>query len=233
LAEGVLTRLINLGFNRLSMKFNPAIVILLLICIVPIAAFADASVGVKKGDWVEYQVSFTGNPPPEHDVVWARMEVIGVEGQQINATFVSQLENGTVLNVEEDLDFVTGKLIDMFIIPSGLNAGDTFYAQGVGEIVIDSVNVRSVAGASRTIMHAEAEDTKWSWDRATGVVVEARTETAMYTLDTVASSTGIWNPLIFGVDPALFYCIIILIAIFLAGIAIATRWKKHSRKNLK
>lgn len=215
------------------MKFNPAIVFLLLICIAPNVAFADASVGVKKGDWAEYEVSFTGTPPPEHDVVWARMEVIGVDGQRINATFVSQLENGTILNVEEDLDFATGKLIDIFIIPSGLNEGDTFYAQGVGEIAIDSVDVRSVAGASRTIVHADAEDTKWSWDRATGVVVEARTATAIYTLDTIVTRTGMWNPLIFGVEPALFYFIIIFIVIFIAGIALATRWKKHSRKNSK
>jgi hypothetical protein len=215
------------------MRIGLSLVFLLLICTISIVAFADVSVGVQKGDWVEYHVSFTGNPPPEHDVVWAKMEVIGVDGQQINATFVSRLENGTILNVEENLDFATGKLVDMFIIPAGLNAGDTFYAQGVGEIAIDSVDVHNVAGASRRIIHAEAEDTKWSWDRATGVVVEARTITAMYTLDTIATSTGIWNPLIIGLDPALFYSIIIFIVILLAGIALATRWKKHSRKNLK
>ncbi len=215
------------------MKFDSVIVFLLLICITPTIAFAEYSVGVKRGDWVEYEVSFTGNPPPEHDVVWARMEVIGVDGQRINATFVSQLENGTVLNVEEDIDFAVGKLIDMFIIPSGLNEGDAFYAQGVGEIAIDSVDVRSVAGVSRTIVHAEAEDTRWSWDRTTGVVVEARTATAIYTLDTVATRTGIWGPWILGFDPAVLSSIaLVLVVIIVTGLALFFRRKKRKGKSV-
>jgi hypothetical protein len=38
-------------------------------------AFADVSVGVKKGDWIEYQVTITGNPPQDHNITWARMDV--------------------------------------------------------------------------------------------------------------------------------------------------------------
>ena len=41
---------------------------------------ADVSVGVEQGDWIEYNVAFTGSPPVEHDVVWARMEVMNVTG---------------------------------------------------------------------------------------------------------------------------------------------------------
>jgi hypothetical protein len=161
----------------------------LLLCLVLASVFqttvsADVSVGVKPGDWVEYNVTFTGNPPPEHDAKWARMEVGTVEGQRVIATFTSRLANGTMLNVVEDLDFDTGRFIDLFIIPAGLNTDDTFYDQAVGNITIDSVEARICAGATRTVVHAEALDTQWYWDRATGVVVEARTSNPVYTLDT-------------------------------------------------
>jgi hypothetical protein len=208
--------------------------LLLMTCFCPSFVYADALVGVKRGDWVEYSVSFTGSPPPEHDVVSARMEVIGVEEQRVNATFVSQLENGTVLTVEEDLDFATGRLIDMFIIPSGLNSGDRFFAQGVGEIAIVSVDVHSASGASRTVVHAETEDTQWYWDRDTGVVVEARTANAVYTLDTIAVSTSMWNPQILGLDPTVFYPIVVVLAVTLVAVAIVVfvYKKKHRRSDL-
>jgi len=40
---------------------------------------ADVVVGVKKGDWIEYNVNVTGDVPEEHDVTWCKIEVIAVE----------------------------------------------------------------------------------------------------------------------------------------------------------
>jgi hypothetical protein len=217
------------------MKFHLALPLLslLLASISLTVVYGDALVGVKRGDWVEYSVSFTGSPPPEHDVVWARMEVTGVEEQRVNVTFISQLANGTILNVGEDLDFATGRLIDMFVIPSGLNPGDTFYAQGVGEIMIESLDVRSAVGASRTVVHAETEDTQWFWDRATGIVVEARTANVVYTLNTVAVNTGLWSRQILGVDPNVFYAIMTFFALgVIAGaIVLIARWKRRESRH--
>ncbi len=213
------------------MKFNPAFLLVFLTLTLAFtqSAHAVVRVGVKLGDWVEYDVSYTGSPPPEHDVVWARMDVMGVEEQRVNATFVSRLANGTVLTVEEDLDFTTGKLIDMFIIPSRLNSGDTFYAQGVGEITIINVEVRAAAGASRTVAHAEAEDTQWYWDRETGVVVEARTASIVYTLDTVAISTNLWSPQILGLNQSVFYTVVAILATVIVATAIIVM--AHKKRN--
>jgi hypothetical protein len=217
------------------MKSTPVLILLLLLAAVfSTVVLADAVVGVKQGDWVEYNVSFTGTPPPEHDVVWARMEVTGVEGQRVNATFISQLANETMLSVPEDLDFSTGRLIDMFIIPTELNAGDVFYAQGVGNITIDNVSVRGAAGAARTVVNAEAEDTQWYWDRATGVVVEARTANAVYTLDTIATNTGLWSPQILGIDTDIFYALVILLAalVIVATVVVGVQRKRKTRQSL-
>jgi hypothetical protein len=219
------------------MNPKPAITLLLTLVLATTfsaAVLAEDSVGVKQGNWIEYNVTFTGNPPAEHDVKWARMEVVNVEANRVNATFISRLANGTMLNVSEDLDFDTGRLIDMFIIPAGLNAGDTFYDQTVGNVTIDRVEVRTYADAARTVVHAEAVDTQWYWDQATGVAVEARTSNAVYTLNTVASSTGLWSPQILGLDSDNFFALLVLavVAAFTIVVSLFIRKKrKHEQSS--
>jgi len=208
-----------------------SLLILVLACTFSTAVSAKNSVGVKPGDWVEYNVSFTGTPPPEHDAVWARMEVGTVEGARVIATFTSRLANETTLNVVEDLDFEAGRLIDLFIIPSDLDVGDTFHDQAVGDVTIDSVEIRAGAGASRTLVHAETSDTQWYWDRSTGVVVEARTSNPVYTLDTVASVTSLWNPQILGLDSNVFYAVVILVAGIVASAVVGLMFLRKRKRS--
>lgn len=225
------------GFFSISMKFGLALIVLLVVtCVISGIVLADMSVGVKQGDWVEYNVSFTGNPPAEHDAVWARMEIVSVEGNRVNATFASRLANDTMLSVEEDLDFEAGKLIDMFIIPSDLNVGDIFYDKTVGNVTIDGVEVRGYAGATRTVVHAEVLDTEWYWDRASGVTLEARTANPVYTLNTIADNTNLWNPQIFGLDATVFYVLIVFVVVGVIGAAIVLvlrRKKSENQENSK
>lgn len=214
----------------MRLKIGPAILLCLFLATSLLATvFADISVGVKEGDWVEYDVTFTGNPPVEHDAVWARMEVVSVEGERINATFVSELSNGTTLSVVEDLNFESGRLIDLFIIPAGMAVGENFYDDLVGQVVIDRIEERTYAGASRSVMHAEAVETQWYWDVTTGIVVEAETSSSMYTLDTVAKRTNLWEAQILGLDSFAFYAFVtiaVVVAIALAIFLIARR--KHT-----
>jgi len=192
-------------------------------------SLADILVGVKQGNWIEYNVSFTGNPPIAHDAVWARMEIVSVDGKKVNASFVSRLANETVLEILEDLDLEKGRLIDMFIIPAYLDEGDVFYDQISGQIVIDRVETRNYAGADRTVVYAEAVDTQWYWDRATGVTVEARTSNSMYTLDTVATGTDMWNSQIFGLDANIFYGLLSLIAVGVGASIILSLQRRKRR----
>jgi hypothetical protein len=48
-------------------------VLVVLLSMAPVAFSAEISVGVKQGDWIEYQVAFVGAPPESHDVTWAKM----------------------------------------------------------------------------------------------------------------------------------------------------------------
>jgi hypothetical protein len=53
---------------------------LLIITAMVVTVSATFSVCVKKGDWIEYNVSTTGNPG-EHDAKWSRMEVTRCTGR--------------------------------------------------------------------------------------------------------------------------------------------------------
>jgi hypothetical protein len=211
-----MNRSLNVTFASLLVLFN----------VLSVTVSAEISVGVKQGTWIEYNVSFTGKPPVEHDVVWARMEVQIVEGERVNATFTSQLSNGSKLEVVEDLDFEAGRLIDLFIIPANLNAGDKFYDNVVGNVTIDGVEARTFSGTLRAAVHAEAVDTQWYWDQSTGVAVEARTTTSMYTLDTIASNTSLWSPQILGLDSTIFYALVITATVVAIIVAIVLVFRR-------
>jgi hypothetical protein len=203
--------------------------LLVLLSVLSAAVTAEISVGVKQGDWIEYNVSFTGNPPTEHDAVWARMEVESVEGKRVNASFTSQLSNGAMVDLVEDLDFESGRLIDLFIIPANLDVGDQFYDNLVGNVTIDEVEVRMYVDAARSVVHGVAVQTDWYWDKSTGVIVEARTSSSTYTLDTIAATTNLWSPQILGLDSTIFYSMVIaVLAVIVIGTVVLVVWRKRS-----
>ncbi len=59
-------------------------------------ASANVSVGVTKGDVIEYRVTYSGDVPPEHDVNWAKIEVTNVvENSKIEVSITSTYNEGT------------------------------------------------------------------------------------------------------------------------------------------
>lgn len=60
----------------------------------PVHAAGGVSVGVKRGDWAEYSVDITGNPPPIHNVTWMRMEVLQVNGDAFPVNLTVRYRNG-------------------------------------------------------------------------------------------------------------------------------------------
>lgn len=170
---------------------------------------AEISVGVKKGDWIEYQVALTGSPPADHDVTWARMEVTNVQGKAINLNVTTEFKNGTLLYENITLNLETGQLGDDFIIPANLNSGDTFFDENVSNITISGVEERTYAGATRTVVYAATSETTYYWDQATGILVEGNSQFPDYTMNTIVDKTNMWQPQLFGLDPTVFYGLVI------------------------
>ena len=201
----------------------------LLILAVPIAvSLADVSVGVKKGDWIQYQVAVTGNPPGDHNIRSAGMNVTNVQDTAISLDIQTEFVNGTILSEHITLDLVTGVLGDDFFIPKNLNVGDKFYDSSQGNITITNVEQRTAAGTQRTVVSASTDFTTYYWDRETGILVAATSHEPDYIMETEANATNIWQPQNLGSEPTLVYTVIVTLVIVLA--VIVTLFVRNKRK---
>jgi len=117
-------------------------------------ASAEIVVGVKPGDWIEYNVAFTGEIIEQHDVTWARIEVIALEGKTIDIKVTSIFSDGREETETLTLNLETGQIGDSFIIPANLDTGDTFLEQYEGTMTISGVEEKTYIGAKRKVVYA-------------------------------------------------------------------------------
>jgi hypothetical protein len=207
--------------------------VLLMVCLAVLIGIlfsavvsAEISVGVKEGDWIEYQVTFTGDVPEDHAVEGARLEILDVEGKTIDVNLVSIYPNGTEETLPVTLNLETGQIGDAFIIPANLNSGDTFKEQYEGTITISRVEEKVCAGAKRNVAYATTSHTMYYWDRSTGVLVDATSEYTDFTLTTKAEKTNMWQPQIFGIEPMVFIVLIIVAVVAVLAIFLLLKMKE-------
>jgi hypothetical protein len=170
------------------------ITVLGLSLLVSIAA-ADSIVAVQAGDWIEYNVTTTGNPTPIHNITWARLDVKAVSGSEINTDIQTQLANGTLwLEPNTTFNVATGVVGEGAIIPTNLTEGDVYYSEYEGNITVTGTQTLMVAGATRVVLTGEAANTSFMWDKETGVMVKATTILSDCTVYSEAVSTNLWQP---------------------------------------
>jgi hypothetical protein len=207
-------------------KLTCAVIVLFLLLSLASIVSADLSVGVKKGDWIEYGVTYTGSPSQGHDVDWARLAVTNVQGTNISVSITSRYPNGTTEVFNSTLNLATGHLIDDFIIPAHLNAGEIFLDQNLGNVTISRSYQHTYSGASRTVLYASTTQNTYVWDQATGVSVEGTSQQPTYSMHTIIENTNIWWPSQ-GYD--LYLLLLVSIAVIVAVVAVAmfvTLYKK-------
>ncbi|HJW66127.1 MAG TPA: hypothetical protein VJ507_05005 [Candidatus Bathyarchaeia archaeon] len=195
---------------------------------------ADVFVGVRKGDWIEYNVTYTGTPPEGHEVSWARMEVSGVQGTAFSLIITTKAPNGTSYSEIITLNLEEGVLGDDFVIPANLRDGDKFFDKSVGNITIGSVEARNYAGASRVVVVGSKGTSVDYWDQSTGVLLEGISSFADYSITAKVDKTNLWqtqqagsDPTVLS-DPTVFYVVaaVVIIAVAVAVILVARRKKK-------
>ena len=192
----------------------------------------QGTVGVKKGDWIEFEVSTTGTPEEGHDVVWARLEILDVVNNNLSVNVLTKSSNGTfdsdimILNPQE------GNVGVWFIIPPNLDVGDRFYDSNECEYVtIQSSEQKMVAGAVRTITQTTIPERIKSWDKETGVFVGSIDTLENYTLNAHAYKTNLWNPQILGLNPNVFYiALFTALASIIAVTAVAVFYRQRKNK---
>ncbi len=193
---------------------------------------ADIAVGVKAGDWIEYNVSYTGAPDQGHNVVWARMEIVKVSGPIIDINITSELDDNSTIVSNSTLNLQTGDLIDDFIIPANLTLGQTFIDKNLGKVTIENVQNHVYAGAARTVVSTSTATNTYIWDQASGVSLEGNAIQPNYTMHTIVGATNIWQsatPAITGAINILFVAIPIILATTILVVALVITRKKHSK----
>ncbi len=176
--------------------------------------FAQLTVGVKKGDIIEYQVECKGDVPEQHDVSSATIEVLNVRDKMIDIKFISVFLDETEKTEYSTLNLETGNLGEAFIIPANLTEGDTFFEQIAGNITISGVEERAYSGKKRTTVTASDPKNLWYWDQETGFLVEAKSTYANFSIAMKAEETNIWQPQSPEMDPTV--AIVLVVAIIAA-----------------
>ncbi len=188
------------------------------------------SIGVKAGDWMEFNSNTTGNLPAGHDVMWFKMIIINTTDTKILVNIVAESNNGTYTSNLRTIDFTTGDTQAWIIIPANLGPGDSFYDNlSNSTVTIEGEKTETIDGTSRTITYVHTPQRNKEWDKATGMFVQTIDNYPDYTVTANTYATNMWAPQILGFDPTVFYAITSVIIVVVAATAlviIAFRKKK-------
>ena len=212
-----------------------SIIVSVSIIALPTLAYDEPSVGVKKGDWIEYAVKMTGQTSaPSKNMTWFRIEILDVEGTAFQANVTVRYVNGTLRSAVWKFNFTEGQCGGWLIIPPNLDTGNTFFdAAKPGNVVIEGEEQKIVAGASRTITHAcDSKRIIKEWDKATGVYTYAVEHPKNFTIITTAIATNMWSPQILEVNQTLFYALV-TVSIVLAVLTLSLVIVVAKRKTIK
>lgn len=192
-------------------------------------------IGVKKGDWIEYNINISGTPPPIHNVTWMRMEVLQVQGAAFDVNLTNKFANGTLSSSIWKFNFTEGQTEGWLIIPSSLSPGDTFYdASKLTNITIQGQQQKIVADATRTVTYANDSFKTKEWDKATGVFTQSSENLRNWSAYVYATATNIWNPQTQGLAQTEYFIIIVfvVVAVVIVAIAFASAKIKISKRGL-
>jgi len=174
----------------------------LIVCVLiidsPTRGYDEPSVGVKEGDWIEYDVNIMGNPPAVHrNVTWMRIDILQVKGAVFPANVTVRYSNGTVGSSVWEFNFVEGNTEGWVIIPSGLGSGDSFFdnfSKTDKHITIQSQEQKTVLGAIRTVTFANDTYRNKQWDKDTGIFVGSSEIFRNWMAYVTVVDTNMWVP---------------------------------------
>jgi hypothetical protein len=177
-------------------------VIIVLIAVAITRATAYSSLGVKTGDWIEYDIQ--GSVSPEYSLT---VSFLNVTGTNLAMQLTQSTVIGAPLNYTENIDFSTNEDFPIgfltaraCLIPNGLETGDSVYlGTEFGNRTILSEATRSYAGADRIVaccnFTLQLNRYVFYWDKQTGVLLEATMshDTTSYNLSVI--DTNMWTGL--------------------------------------
>jgi hypothetical protein len=139
---------------------------------------ASSVVGVKSGDQVKYQISYTHLPAGVY-LEWIKQEIASVVDTIVVVRRTDHLSNGTELNQTVPFDVLgtTDTGLEGSIIPANSSTGAQVQWGTVGKVTIIGETIRQYVGVDRIVLYGSlTHDTDYTetlyWDKYTGVLVE-------------------------------------------------------------
>ena len=188
------------------------------------SVLAQISVGVNEGDWIEYTISYAGSPP-DYYPKWIKIEITNIQGTKITADLTGERLDGKSETNSGTYDLKTG-VLDLLLIPAGLEVGNEFYHEDFGNITITGTEEHTYADADRTVVYSTVEQASIHWDKATGILLQADQSTDTFTQKFEIDKTNIWQTQYFGLDSTIIYVLIGAILVII-GIVIILLLKRR------
>ena len=211
-----------------------SLIVSVLIVVSPTRGNDEPSVGVQEGDWIEYDVNITGNPPAVHrNVTWMRIDILQVQGTAFPVNLTVRYSNGTLDSSIWKFNFTEGNTEGWVIIPSGLGLGDTFFdnfSKTDKHITIQSQEQKTVLGATRTVTFANDTYRDKQWDKDTGVFIGSSEIFRNWSAYVTAVDTNMWSPQILGLNQTAFYALAgasIVLAASIVSLVLAVERKRR------
>jgi len=203
-------------------KISLAFFVFFLIAILfsPFVYAVTRNVGVKAGDWAEYEfsTSWISTDPKatepskvteQRKLKEVRFYVKEVAGLNVTSELTLYFENGTETSETVLGDIKEGSM-SMFLVAADLQVGDAI-AEFPAAPSINETLVKEYAGAKREVNHAKIslnlpflnQTLDFYWDKKTGLLCEFLTNGTRYVLggysETITSSlkiskTNVWQP---------------------------------------
>jgi hypothetical protein len=190
---------------------------------VTVMPMIERKVGVKVGDYVQYETVFkwlgTTPMPPAFEqmtnIDWVMINVTGVSGSIIYFDGTVHFKNGTKVvthGISWDINPTYVYPIGPFwFIGANLNAGDLIYPYSQWKAVINETVTRTYARAPRDANHFTGTTTQYDakcilncyWDKESGILVEHYSEITSTSSSVVSTAwsiylmvkrTNIWKP---------------------------------------
>ena len=163
-------------------------------------AVQPGGVGIKAGDWMKYNYTFTGWPAGQLYPEWLKLEFLSINGTVANVRVTVHISDGTEQSNSGPIDIGAGSDVPGLagiVISANQTTGDSVYIVGYGNLAIEGEASGTYAGANRTVLYAgfsqnETQATYY-WDKLTGVMVELSSTTPGISGTAAATETNMWG----------------------------------------